>query len=146
MKTHLSISLVSMLVLSSANLANAIIPTFSQNIFVADYSANTIGEIAPGGGQSTFASGLNNPYGIAFDNAGDLFVADDGTDNIYKYAPGGARSTFATVPNYPHGLACDSAGNLYVANFFLGSITKITPGGAQSTYATGLSGPNQIVL
>src|SRR5579862_8559985 len=79
-------------------------------IYVTDYSANTVDEILPGGGESTFATGLNNPFGIAANSSGDLFVADDGTGNIYEYTPGGVRSTFATAPPFVHGLACDSAG------------------------------------
>ena len=73
MKINLFITLAGALVLYSVNSTFAVVPAFSQNIFVADYSANTIGEIAPGGGESTFASGLNNPFGIAFDNAGEPF-------------------------------------------------------------------------
>jgi len=68
MKTNLFITLASSLVLYSANSTFAVVPAFSQNIYVADYSANTIGEITPGGGQSTFASGFTVPTtdGLAF--------------------------------------------------------------------------------
>ena len=68
----------------------------AQNVFVADYSANSVVQIAPGGVQNTFASGLSNPYGLAFNNAGDLFVSDDGSGNIYEYAPDATQSTFAS--------------------------------------------------
>ncbi len=80
----------------------------AQNLFVSDlvgfyiYSGNTT-EITPGGAQSTFASGLNEPAGLAINNAGDLFEADLGSDNIYEFTPGGTRSTFASGvdnPNY----------------------------------------------
>ena len=55
-----------------------------------------ITEITPDGAQSTFASGLHVPYGLAFDSAGNLFVADVGSGNIYEFTPGGVRSTFAS--------------------------------------------------
>ena len=52
-----------------------------------------------------FASGLDEPYGLAFNSAGNLFEADYGSGNIYEYTPGGARSTFASGLNGPYGLA-----------------------------------------
>jgi hypothetical protein len=50
----------------------------AQNMFVVNYknSAFNIIEITPGGVESTFASGLNSPYGLAFNSAGDLFESD----------------------------------------------------------------------
>src|SRR5262249_2257426 len=47
------------------------------NVYAADYSANTIIKITPDGTESTFASGLNHPFGVAVDNFGDVFVSDD---------------------------------------------------------------------
>jgi glucose/arabinose dehydrogenase len=55
--------------------------------------------------RSIFASGLNNPLGLAFDSAGDLFEADYGSGNIYEYTPGGAQTTFASGLSNPAGLA-----------------------------------------
>ena len=111
-----------------------------QNLFVSDrtgdFSAN-ICEFTPGGTRSTFASGLNEPFGLAFDSAGNLFVADG---NIYKFTPGGTRSTFASGLDYPHGLAFDSAGNLFVADLS-GNIYEFTPDGTRSTFASGLATP-----
>lgn len=46
-----------------------------QNLFEADFNSGSINEYTPGGTQSTFASGLNGPSGVAFDSSGDLFVA-----------------------------------------------------------------------
>ncbi len=52
MKQYLSLSITTALVLIFGGIASA------TNIFVADYPGNTVAEINPGGGQSTFASGL----------------------------------------------------------------------------------------
>ena len=52
--------------------------------------SGNIYEFTPGGVQSTFASGLCDPYGLAFNSAGDLFEADYGSGNIYEFTPGGA--------------------------------------------------------
>jgi len=64
----------------------------AQNLFV-DTAGSRITEITTGGAQSTFASGLSNPFGLAFNSAGNLFVADNGSGNIYEYTTGGAQST-----------------------------------------------------
>src|SRR5205807_10040380 len=84
------------------------------DLFEADYLSGTIYKFTPDGTQSTFASGLSGPFGLAFDRAGNLFAADylSGTSN--KFAPDGTRSTFASELDYPHGLAFESAGNLFV--------------------------------
>ena len=65
--------------------------------------------------RSTFASGLNDPSGLAFDSAGNLFVADAVSGAVYKFTPAGVRTTFASGLSYPNGLAFDRAGNLFVA-------------------------------
>ena len=67
----------------------------------------SIYEFTPGGVQSTFASGLNAPYGLAFDSAGDLFVADGTSGNIYEFTNGGAseKGIFASGLSAPVGLA-----------------------------------------
>ena len=65
----------------------------AQNIYVADYSANTIDLITSDGNVSILASGLNNPVGIAVNSSGTVYVSDDGSGNIYynaiqQYNPG----------------------------------------------------------
>lgn len=105
----------------------------------------------------TFATGLNQPWGIAFDNGGNLFVANSGTNGgldslkntIVKFTSDGVRSTFATAfsgLSSPQGLAFDSAGNLYVANSGNGTIEKFTPTGIGSVFTSGLSSPSSIAI
>jgi glucose/arabinose dehydrogenase len=77
----------------------------AQNLFVAEAEAGNIYEFTQGGVQSTFASGLDAPYGLAFDSAGDLFEMDAGSDTIQEIRPGGALSTFASGFLNPQGLA-----------------------------------------
>lgn len=122
MKEHLSISIACILVINLVKVANA------QDIFLPDYRGNAIIEITPGGTESTFASGLNHPFGLAINSMGDLFTADDSL-NIYKLTPDGTQSTFASYSSYIHGLACDSAGDLFAADYFGGNIIEITRGG-----------------
>jgi glucose/arabinose dehydrogenase len=60
----------------------------AQNLFVSVYNGGTIAEITPGGAQSTFASGLGNPTGLAFNSAGDLFASDYTGGHIYDVRAG----------------------------------------------------------
>jgi DNA-binding beta-propeller fold protein YncE len=112
----------------------------AQNLFVSDVgSGNGSGNIydyAPGGVQSTFASGVDRPFGLAFNSAGDLFVSANPSGIIYEYTPGGVKSTFASGLIGPGALAVNSAGDVFVGNGT--SLTEITPGGMQSTFASGL--------
>ena len=106
----------------------------AQNLFVTTYTGNII-EITTGGTQSTYASGLSDPQGLAFNSAGNLFVASFGNPgNIIEITPGGARSTFASGLPGPIALAFNSAGNLFVTTYY-GNIFEYTPGGAQSFFA-----------
>jgi sugar lactone lactonase YvrE len=113
----------------------------AQNLFATDYLS--IDEFTPNGVQSTFASGLNNPLGLAFDKAANLFVTDTGTHSgegaVYKFTPTGVRTTFASGLNFPRALAFDSQGNLFVTVDDV-TIYKFTPSGARTTFATGLPG------
>ena len=102
----------------------------------------------------TFASGLNCPWGMAFDNNGSLYVANSGTNGdlsntILIFSTNGTRSVFATATNGlsgPRGLAFDSAGYLYVANSLTGTILKFAPDGTSSVFASGLDSPTSIAI
>lgn len=108
---------------------------FTQNLFEADWYSGNIYEFAPNGVRSTFATGLNGVFSLAFDNGGNLFASVGSV--IYTFTPEGVRSTFAT--GLGGALAFDSAGNLFVGAG--GTIYKIAPNGVQTTFATGLITP-----
>ncbi len=113
------------------------------NLYVANYTANTISEISPAGVVTTFVNsnqGLKNPIAVAFDANGNLYVAN--TTSISKVTPGGVVSTFVNF-NYgadPWGLAIDASGNLYVSFYGDGFIAKVTPEGAQSIFVNSNQG------
>jgi len=74
------------------------------NLLVANPATGRIFKFTPNGSRSTFASGLTHPFGIAFDNTGNLFVAEMQPDQkggvILKFmptasAPPSRRSWFA---------------------------------------------------
>ncbi|HTR42283.1 MAG TPA: PEP-CTERM sorting domain-containing protein [Pseudomonadales bacterium] len=115
----------------------------AQNLFVSDFSANNIYEYTPGGTQSIFASGMNNPFDIAFNAAGNLFVAntaDNGPGgSITEITRGGTQSTFASGLDP---IAMDFYGNtLFTADYSSGNIYEFTPSGMRSTFATGFTTP-----
>jgi len=130
----------------------------AQNLFEADEDSGNIYEFTTNGVQSTFASGLSFPAGLAFNSAGDLFVACGGGSGetagyIADITPAGVQSTFVSNLDKPSGLAFDSAGNLYVAcvgnqltNLGIGEVIEITPAGTQSTYASGLANPSALAF
>ncbi len=103
----------------------------AQNLFVADSGSESIYEFTPSGAQSTFATDLYGPEGLAFDSAGDLFQAIVG--GIYEFTNGIAteKGTFATVED-EYGLAFNSAGELFVTHNggrLNGFLDEFTPGG-----------------
>ena len=72
--------------------------------------------------------GLNVPYGIAVDAAGNVWVANYGGSSISEFNSSGT----AISPYYrlhrrrprPYGIAVDAAGNVWVANYGSNSISE----------------------
>lgn len=118
----------------------------AQNLFVVDEGSSSIYEFTPNGTRSTFASGLDGPWGLAFNSAGNLFVANAGANNIYEFTPDGTRSTLASGLNYPTGLAFNSAGVLFATAASGGKIYEFMPNGGSSTFASGLSFPDALAF
>jgi hypothetical protein len=119
-------------------------------------------DIAPYATLGGSDTGLDGPWGLAFDSSGNLFVANELGDSITEYAPGamgGDASPANTLSgtdtglDYPAGVAVDPSGNLYVANSFGDSITEypsvegdVPPSNTISGNNTGLSEPEGIAL
>ena len=126
---------------------------------LGDLFASLIGTGVNGGGfvyrytsngmQTTVASGVSRPNGLAFDHFGNLFVATttfDGSSyqgTILKITPLGEQSTFASVGSdlYLVGLAIDSSDNVFVIALtsgpnFASIIYKFTRDGVQSTFGS----------
>src|SRR5438132_1229978 len=133
-----------------AGLAAALVPASARaavgDLYEADFSSSTIFKFTPAGTTSTFASGLNGPYGLAFDGSGSLFEADYNSGTIFKFTPAGTKTTFASGLSNPAGVAFDSSGNLFEADQGSGTIFIFTPAGTKSTFASGLSGPSGLAF
>jgi sugar lactone lactonase YvrE len=112
----------------------------ADNIYVSNQGNNTIEKFDSSGTDlGAFASsGLNVPYGLAFNSSGNLYVANNGNNTIEKIAPDGTPSLFANSGlSSPAGLAFDSSGNLYAVNRANhGTIEKFDSNGNGSLFAT----------
>jgi sugar lactone lactonase YvrE len=126
----------------AASAVSCPIAASAQDLYVSNYISGNgyrdINKISPDGTVSTFATGLYNPDGLAFDANKNLYVSSD--TSIQKIAPNGVVSTFASGFNSLTDLAFDASGNLYAAEYYAGNIKKITPNGTISIFASGLSG------
>jgi Gluconolactonase len=108
----------------------------------------SINEYSSIGIESTFASPLTNPRGMAFDSAGNLFVATTSNDTpvqatILKFTPDGTVTPFGTLASnlFATGVAIDHSDNVFVAcedndNGVDAHIIKFTPDGTQTTFAS----------
>jgi sugar lactone lactonase YvrE len=83
------------------------------------------------GVQSTLASGLSDPRGVAVDGAGNAYVADFGLGQVIERTAAGAQSVFANLDS-PQSIALDGAGNLFAVarygNDDIGML-EVRPGG-----------------
>ena len=133
-----------------ASLAEIFVPTRAcaaeGDLYEADFGSNTIFKFTPAGTNSTFASDLSGPVGLAFDRSGNLFEADYSSGTIFKFTPDGTKSTFASGLSNPTALAFDSSGNLFEADQGSGTIFVFTSAGAKSTFASELSGPSGLAF
>jgi tripartite motif-containing protein 71 len=103
-------------------------------VYVSDSASNTIMEFNSNGQASVFASGLDDPTGLAFDSNGNLYVANNGNGTIEEFGTNGVGSIFASGLGYLGGLAFDSSGNLYA--MVNGTIEKFGTNGVGSVFAT----------
>jgi len=96
------------------------------NIFVADYSSNTIRRISPLGVVTTLAgtpgtdgsddgtgsaARFDSPRGVAVDANGNVYVTDSYNNTIRKITPAGVVSTLAGKPGYLEFGSADGTGS-----------------------------------
>jgi glucose/arabinose dehydrogenase len=123
----------------------------AQNLYVSTQRppSHAILEFTPSGTQSTYASGLLFPRGLAFDSIGNLFAAEtlepDNHDigRALRFNLRNKVSTVGSVTNFFfEGLAVDVAGNTYVmANddrspTGASTIFKFTPSGERIIFGS----------
>ncbi|MBZ5672989.1 MAG: IPT/TIG domain-containing protein [Acidobacteriia bacterium] len=150
------------------------------NLYIGDTANSRVRKIDTNGTITTFAgtgdfgdfgdtnaatkAGLNRPYGLAFDKAGNLYIADTYNDAIRKVtASSNVMSTVAgtfegfggdgggatgALMDTPTAVVLDAAGNLYIADTNNHRIRKVGTDGNISTFvgtgnaaSTGDGGP-----
>jgi sugar lactone lactonase YvrE len=134
------------------------------NLWVADTFNHTIRKITPSGVVTTVAGAVgvagkadgigsqarfNYPWGLAFDNTGNLIIADtynhlvrvmDPSGIVTAYAGSGTKGSLDSSAhnasfNFPIAVAADAARNVYVVDYGNSAIRKITASGTVLTLA-----------
>jgi hypothetical protein len=128
----------------------------AQNLYVSAHTPGTgpyhhsILEFTPSGMQSTYASGLLFPRGLAFDTLGNLFAAetlapadDVAVGKVLKFNLRNKATTLGSATQFFfEGLAIDIAGNVYVMGNDVRSpvgastIFKFTPSGERIIFGS----------
>jgi sugar lactone lactonase YvrE len=146
------------------NQPKGIVRDSSGNLFVSETGNSVIRKITPQGETSLFAGAVEqrghadgtgpaarftSPWGMCFDQAGNLYVADIADDTIRKISSAGVVSTIAGKAGQPGSVdgpvqdatfdgpiavAADTNGNLYVVDYRGCTIRKIS-GGVVTTLA-----------
>ena len=135
------------------------ISAHAQNLYVSVNGAicgfncsefsGSISEYTPDGMQSTFASGLARPRGLAFDSSGNLFAAVNRhgpptpqfQGRILKFPPLGHQSVLGNVAlSFLEGVVTDSGGNTFAmaqsaSSTTTNTIYKFAPDGTRSVFA-----------
>jgi NHL repeat len=143
----------------------------SDDIFIPSYDYQVVREVTASTGTINTVAGngtfsytgnnipatdavLNNPWGVAFDSAGNAYIADryncivrkvDTSGVITLFAgtvgtcgfggDGGSATATGAYLSYPSAVATDSAGNVYIADVYNLRIRKVDTGGNISTFA-----------
>jgi sugar lactone lactonase YvrE len=108
-----------------------------RELFVANERENTVHHYSSSGDDlGTFASGLDQPVGIAFGPDGNLYVANYNGNTIRRFSPAGVDLGVYISSGLanPGGMVWDASGNLYVVNYNYSTsdsfIRKFSPTGA----------------
>src|SRR5262249_34336373 len=130
------------------------ITVHAQNLYVSvngplgpSNSDGSISEYTPTGMQTTFASGIARPRGLAFDSVGNLYAAitaavdDHEVGKVAKFNPRRRATAIGAAPFYGifEGVAIDAAGNVYVLTAggrYPSTILKFVPGVSRSVVGT----------
>lgn len=100
-----------------------------NNIYIANYSSNSITKITPAGVKSILTTGksLNGPIGLTVDKADNIYCANYVSGQVVKISPTGTVSVLAKGISKPYYLYLDK-NNLYVSEQGTNSVVIINLG------------------
>jgi len=95
-----------------------------------------------------YGPGINQPYGVAVDAAGNIYVADTYNNLVKKVDPvSGHAVVLGAGFNMPYDVVLDAAGNIYVADYGNNAVKKIlATGGATVTIGSGFNKPSGLAF
>jgi hypothetical protein len=100
----------------------------SGNLYVANYTTNTIDRVNPDGIRTRFSSavGLKGPIGLALDAGNNLYVANYDGGTILRISPAGVSILIAKGFHKPYYLILDHNNNLYVSQQEDNTVVRIS--------------------
>lgn len=139
----------------------------NKNVYISDAAYHKIRKVSAAGimstvagtgvigsagnGGSALSAQLSAPYGMTFDEAGNLYVADGLANVVRKISPAGIISRFAgddtagfagddgaavvAKLDSPYAVAADRKGNVYISDMINNRVRKVDAAGIITTYA-----------
>lgn len=128
------------------------LPLTDFPLYVSEGTPGRIWKYDVNGTRTQFASGLNEPRGLATDQWGNLWVAEQGANRVIKInISTGVITPVATGLQQPTIIAVNSFGEAYVTQETLGNIIRVSDSKVIGTFPGGLTtglafGVNDTVL
>lgn len=99
----------------------------SGNLYIANFTSNTIDRISIDGTRMLFSSGANirGPIGLTVDASGNVYVANYNNGTVARVSPAGVASIVASGFKKPYMVTLDADGDLFVSQQEDNSIVRI---------------------
>lgn len=119
------------------------------DLFTGDVTGNRVVRVSSQGAVTTFAGGIQSPFGLAFDAFGHLLVVSaDGV--VYRITPQGVATGFITDAGIPFWVAVARDGRIWLTDLSDRSLRRYSPTGQFETrfdaIAVGGSGPGPLAI
>ncbi len=119
------------------------------DLFVGDLLGNRVARVSSQGGVTTFAAGIQTPFGLAFDAFGSLLVAS-GDGVVYRVTPQGQATRFITDAAIPFWIAVAPDGRIWLTDLSDRSLRRYSSTGQFEArfdaIVIGGSGPGPLVI
>jgi len=119
------------------------------DLFVGDVTGNRVVRISSQGTATTFATGIQSPFGLAFDASGSLLVAS-GDGAVYRVTPQGQATRFISDAGGPFWIAVAADGRIWLTDVSDRSLRRYTAAGQLEArfdaISVGGSGPGPLAI